>query len=234
MIIIGHRGAKGLAPENTLASFERAIQEGVEYIEFDLRLTKDKKLVISHDNSTRRISPETLRINKSTAKEITALPTRSGECLITFDQLLSHLDHPIKLDIELKSRGIATYFAPYIPLLLQKGYTYDDFFVSSFKSHELRALRTIDKKVHLALLQRITPVSFLLRKKGLDLWGVGFKYCFAWPWTIKVAKEHGLFTYAYTINSQKLAARLNKWGLDAICTNYPDRYRSAVMHGVKG
>ena len=54
MLVIGHRGAPALAPENTLPSFMRAIELGVDYIEFDVRASKDGRLVIMHDETVNR------------------------------------------------------------------------------------------------------------------------------------------------------------------------------------
>src|SRR5688572_26281908 len=62
MIIIAHRGASGVAPENTLAAFRRAIEDGAEGIEFDVRLAKDGVAVVHHDASLKRTAGEKLKL----------------------------------------------------------------------------------------------------------------------------------------------------------------------------
>ena len=70
MKIIGHRGARGLAPENTIAGFKRGIEEGSAYIEFDVNLTKDKKVVVIHDAKLDRTTDLSGNISELTWAEI--------------------------------------------------------------------------------------------------------------------------------------------------------------------
>ena len=68
--IIGHRGAKGEMPENTLMAFQYALDIGVHALELDIHLTKDKKIVVIHDNSINRTSNGKGNINNLTLKEL--------------------------------------------------------------------------------------------------------------------------------------------------------------------
>ena len=70
MLKIGHRGAAGTTPENTEASFREALKRKVDMVEFDVRLTKDGKLVVFHDSDLSRICNEDVAVSMLTLKEL--------------------------------------------------------------------------------------------------------------------------------------------------------------------
>ena len=230
MIIIGHRGARGLAPENTLAGFDAALRHRVAYVEFDVRLTKDKQLVVIHDKHTKRIAHIKRPIKDLTLEEIKKMATKSGAEIPTLDEVLDHLGQRVKINIEIKSHGAAKYVIRSIWRLIEQGYAYEDLLVSSFFTKELRAVHYFDENVRLALLHRRLPFGFLMAPRSLHLYGAGFKHVITWPWVIKSAKQHGLFTYSYTINNPRAAALLQDWGIDGICTDRPDYFVSEEWH----
>lgn len=223
MIIIGHRGARGLAPENSLASFDAAIAQGAEYVEFDIRLTRDKKLVVIHDRHTQRIAFIKRHIKTMTLQEIKALATRDGLPIPTLEEVLQHIRKRVKINIEVKVKGTAPIlWATLQPWLQKNAIGFDQLFVSSSRLGELRALRKLSPELRLALLQRRFPFRFLSISPALQLFAVGTRQTLVTPWCIRLAKNRGLFTYVYTVNSPKRAARLQKWGIDGICTDRPD------------
>src|SRR5579871_6089782 len=101
MKIIGHRGARGLAPENTIASLQKGLEHHVDELEFDLRVTKDKIVVLHHDAKIREANGQRHKIVESTYKEL--LDHKPD--LATFDQVLNTIGHSVILDIEVK-RGV--------------------------------------------------------------------------------------------------------------------------------
>ncbi|HSX28622.1 MAG TPA: glycerophosphodiester phosphodiesterase [Candidatus Saccharimonadales bacterium] len=224
MIIIGHRGARGLAPENTLASFDKAVASHAAFVEFDIRLTKDKQLVVIHDRSTKRIAFIKHHIRELTLAEVKALATRDGIPIPTLEEILQHLHGKIKLNIEIKTRGIAQPLVTALePFLRQKKYTLDDIIISSFHLGEILKVRQLHSSLRIALLQRRFPLRFLLVKRGV-LYGVGTQHRLLLPWFIKIAQARGLFTYCYTVNAPARVARLQKWGIDGLCTDRPDLF----------
>ncbi len=69
-LIIGHRGAKGIAPENSLYGFKKAIELGIDGIELDVHLTKDRKLIVIHDMDLQRLAGLRIPIKQFTFKEL--------------------------------------------------------------------------------------------------------------------------------------------------------------------
>lgn len=120
-LIIAHRGASALAPENTIAAFRRAIADGAEGVEFDVRLAKDGAVVVFHDAALRRLSERTELISSLTVDELQKIDVGSwfqrrrrtgrsdadfsGERIPTLGEVLAFLkDFPGLIYIELKCR----------------------------------------------------------------------------------------------------------------------------------
>src|SRR5215472_9877353 len=93
--VIAHRGASGHAPENTLAAFQRAVELGAQFIETDLQLTRDARLVAIHDDVVQRTTNGKGRVQELTLSEISQLDAGkwfdrdfSGERVPTVDEVL--------------------------------------------------------------------------------------------------------------------------------------------------
>src|SRR5205085_9725669 len=96
--IIGHRGAMGLAPENTLEGFEEAIQHGVDMIETDVHVSRDGQLVLNHDKHLTTADKQKLKIIDSHYPEL----KKHNSELVTLDEAIQHINHRARLMIEIK------------------------------------------------------------------------------------------------------------------------------------
>jgi glycerophosphoryl diester phosphodiesterase len=147
-LLLGHRGAKAYALENTIEAFELALQHACDGLEFDVRLTADQQAVICHDPKFNRIE-----IARAERRESPKLPTLEG--------VLQRFAHRAFLDIELKVPGLER-----ITLELLKRFPCTrGCVVSSFLPEVLHALHTINFDVPLGLICRnrkqIAPASSL-------------------------------------------------------------------------
>jgi len=101
--IVGHRGAAGLRPENTLSSFRLAVELGVDRLECDVRLTKDGHAVVIHDATVDRTTNGTGRVRELTLDEIRALDAGDGEkipLLSEYLQFLKETGRPSEVEIK--------------------------------------------------------------------------------------------------------------------------------------
>jgi len=226
MQIIGHRGAKGLAPENTIAGIAFALARKVDWIEFDVRATKDNKVVVIHDATLMRISKERGRVRDYTYAELHRLATWSGEPIPTFEEVMKAIGKKAKVDIELKEKGCSAKVIEIINQQVLAGRSYSDFIVSSFKPWLLKEMKSQEPRIPRLLLQGGVPFLFLLFP-GLQLSGVGFSRFAAPRQAISMAKKRGLWTIAFTINSKAEAALFKAKGIDAIATDVPQAFISA-------
>ncbi len=105
MLKIGHRGARAYAPENTITSFRKAIELDVDAIEFDVRKTKDNKLVVIHDSDVKRTTNGKGLVSDLKLVEIKELSAEGNEKIPTLEEALDFIDRKVKIFIELKEVG---------------------------------------------------------------------------------------------------------------------------------
>lgn len=222
MLIIGHRGAGGLAPENTIAAFEAGIEADADMLELDVRLTRDGHPVVIHDAMLLRTHHIRRSVSRMTLQELRDI-TKDAP-VPTLREVLDRYFGRIVLNIELKSRGSGV-----AVLHLLKNYyikrtsDWDSILLSSFKARELLELRRLSNRVNLSLLHEQNPFLFVAYARRLRLTGVGFHRLHLHRFALEIAKKSGLFTTVYTVDRPATARILEREGYDAIFTNYPDK-----------
>lgn len=220
MLVIGHRGAAGLARENSLEALRAGLDSGADMLEFDVRLTKDKIPVVVHDFHTMRTHRHMAIVSQLTLAELRE--QTSDQPIISLADVLDEFFGTIILNIELKGRGTGAI----VTTLLEKKYIkskkdWDAVLLSSFKGNELAAARRKSNKVNLALLHSINPFAFVTYHRKLQLTAVGFHRLYINPLALEIAKKAGLFTYVYTVNRPETALMLAQKGIDGIVTDNP-------------
>ncbi len=221
MQIIGHRGAAGLAPENTIASIKAAIKAGVDAIEFDVHATRDGRVVVAHDKTLLRIAKRPMSIARSTYAQLHKVTFKGGHHIPTLAEAFNAIVGQAHVVIEIKAKGCASAVVSNIERLVKQGATYKEFRVSSFSTARLREVWERNDKIPLVLLQAHAPYRFT-HITGMELVGVGFYHRLMPKRAIELAHQHGLNVYAYTINSVQRAQQLKNLGVDGIYTNRPD------------
>ncbi len=215
--IIGHRGAAGLATENTIASFVAAQAAGVDVLEFDLRLTKDQQIVVNHDKSLLRVFGIDMVISDHSLEELQqACPE-----LATLSEILKACGRT-KMVIELK--------VPIPPASLKEclANTPDEQYAfASFKPEVLDGLDSEFPDTPRSLLSFFFPCWRAHQAKKMKLQGLGVYYLFLNPFVYWLTGRYNLNLYVYTVNARwagtiisKLYPRVN------VCTNRPDRLQS--------
>ena len=222
MQIIGHRGAAGLAPENTLEAMRAGIQAGADMLEFDVRLTSDGQPVIIHDASLLRTHHKSFSIGRHTLSKLRLATQHSP--VPTLQEVLDAFFGKIVLNIELKSKGSGVVALEYVTRHIKQQSDWQQVLFSSFHTTELEAVRRSSKHARLALLHKHNPFAFVTQHKKLNLSAVGFFHLTVNPLAVGIAKKRGIFTYAYTVNNTAGARLLKKQGIDGIVTNYPNRF----------
>ncbi|MBS7624065.1 glycerophosphodiester phosphodiesterase [Candidatus Bathyarchaeota archaeon] len=217
---IGHRGAKAYEPENTIRSFKRALELGVNAIELDVRKTKDNELVVIHDAEVDRTTNGKGLVSELTLKEIKELSTEKGEKIPTLEEALEFLDRKVKILIELKEVGIED---KVLELVKKKGLE-DNVIIISFYEEALRKIRDLNDKVETGLIyvKHKDPVGAALSLRAQYLFPM---YKFAHTSLIKKAHEKGLKVVVWTINAQEEAIEYAKKGVDGIASDRPDILR---------
>jgi glycerophosphoryl diester phosphodiesterase len=222
MLVIGHRGAAGLAHENTLEALRAGFEVGADILEFDVRITKDDIPVLAHDFHTFRTHRDLSIISHHTLSE---LQQRLLEVpIVTLEEVLDEFFGTILLNIEVKGRGSGKKVANFVKKhYIKKPEDWDNILFSSFNGGELRAIRKVSKRANLSLLHFDNPFLFIAYQRSLKLTAVGFHRLYVNSFALLIAKKVGLFTYAYTVDRPNAATLLAQEGIEGVVTNHPDR-----------
>lgn len=220
MLVIGHRGAAGLAPENTLEALQAGIEAGADMLEFDVRLTKDKIPVLVHDFHALRTHHNASIISRHTLAD---LQKHAKSPVIQLTDVLDRFFGVILLNIELKGRGTGKVVANILKKkYIKKPRDWDNLLVSSFRPAELWHIRRASQTANIAMLHSENPFIFIAYHRRLQFSAVGFHRLYTNPFALEIAKRAKIFTYAYTINRPGSALVLAREGIDGVVTDRPD------------
>ena len=217
MIIIAHRGASAYEPENTLRSFKRAIEMGADMIELDVRLSRDRHLVIMHDNEVDRTTNGHGFVKEKTLSELKKLDAGMGESVPTLEEVIALLKGKAGFVIELKDLGTEE---GVISLIKEKDLI-EHVFIVSFNQNLLKRIKDLESKVKtgLILLSSSDPIR-LAKECQAD--AVAPFHEFITSDLIEKAHKNNLKIITWTVDNQGEAESLRDAGIDGIVTNKPD------------
>ncbi len=235
-VIIAHRGASAYAPENTLSSFEKAIEMKVLIIETDVHQTKDSVVVIMHDLSVDRTTNGKGLIKNISYNDFKQLSIRQQNMVLkekppTLEEVIKTINGRCKLLIELK-KGNSYYpnIEKHIVDLITK-YNAQSW-ISTIHSFEKEPLINIARRDSSINLQKLIVFNFPLvsfnfdkhfSKDDFENWqGVNVYYRFCSKRLIRKIHKLGKTVYVWTVNKPRLARKFARRGVDGIITNKPD------------
>ncbi|NJL93016.1 MAG: hypothetical protein HC915_04490 [Anaerolineae bacterium] len=233
--IIGHRGAAGLAPENTLPALEIAAELGVDGVEIDVQRSADGVLVVLHDEDLRRVAGDPRRVGECTWEQLQALevgrhfsPRFAGTRIPALAQVLAFLkDTLLTLQLELKDPlRYPNIEAETVALLREQGWL-ERTLVISFYHPSLRTIHALAPELALAELwfDRI-PGLHEAFTRSMDV-----LYSLLNLERLQSVQARGQQVAVWTVNDVEAARHLLHWGVDAIATDYPDRLLALVEPG---
>lgn len=223
MIRIGHRGACGYKPENTLSSFAKALEIGVEMVELDVFLCKSGELVVFHDHYLSRMTNGNGYVEEKTLDELKKFIIYENETIPTLSEVLDLLDKKVAVNIELKGKNTAENTADLICKYLLKGWQAEQFLVSSFNHLELLKFKTILPKIRIGVLNKGMSFGFEMVLKELSPYSVHLQADFVEKNQIETLHAKGLKVYVYTVNVISEIKRMRLLGVDGVFSDYPDR-----------
>lgn len=218
MRIIGHRGASGLALENTLPSLELARLLGVDAIEIDVRKTKDNQLVVFHDSDLSRLADNDTKISDLTFAELKKVMLSDGQSHIPTLEEALQMSGDIPVIIELKTKDCTSEILETIDK-----FPSSDITIASFKLNELIGFQEARPDIKLVGLERTKPFDIINFARSRNLQGVGMNFWLLNPLTYFLVKRNKLSLYVYTVNNRLLGNIISVlYPGAAICTNHPE------------
>lgn len=218
---MAHRGASGYAPENTLLAFKKAIEIGCDKVELDVRLTKDKKVVVIHDDDVDRTTDGRGKVAELTLKQIKKFNCEEKQKIPTLQEVIDLCKGKIDFQIELKVGGTARRVYD----LIVKNGILENVTITSFKTRFLQEMSILNRRVNLGLLFE----EYIISKK-IVLWImgrlIGINYvCPNYPVVNKkiVNRAHklGMKVYVFDVKNKKEGEKLINMGVDEIGTDFP-------------
>jgi len=220
-LVIGHRGAAGHEPENTLRSIRRGIELGAGAVEFDVHCL-DGQLVVFHDATLERTTNGRGSLARTSFARLRELDAGKGERIPTLEEVCDAANRRVKLHIELKGRNTALPVAELIDRYVQQhDWRYDDFLASSFHHDELAQLT--GRSIPLGILFSKSPARFAPLAEKLGAYSIHCKTAYATPDLLNRAHEAGLKVFVYTVNNPVEITRLRDLGVDGVFTDFPER-----------
>lgn len=228
---IGHRGAAGYEPENTLRSFNKALELGADMIELDVRLTRDKKAVVIHDSTVDRTTDGSGLVCDFSLKELLLLNAGKGEPIPSLEAVLTLLPH-CPVNIEPKDEDLADE----VLRIIRKTRTAEQVVISAFDGPDNEPGDT-SNWVELLSMQRWEPrlkIALLTEKpeqlerafhvaKAFSIFAINPHKDTVSPHVVRRAHLLGIKIFAWTVDEPQEIARLKILGVDGIFSNYPDR-----------
>ena len=223
LFCFGHRGACGHEPENTVRSVRRALELGADGVEVDVYFV-DGQLVVIHDDTLDRTTNGRGRVDKKSFAELRALDAGRGEKIPTLAEIFEAVNRRAVINMELKGPHTA---APVTALIAeyvtQRGWSFDDFLVSSFDHAQLREAKRLCPTIRIGPL--ITQVPRELAKFAAELgaWSLHASKRCVTPKLVADAHQRGLKVFVYTVNEPEEIAAMRTLGVDGVFSDFPER-----------
>jgi len=224
-IKIGHRGAAGYEPENTLASFKRALELGVDAVELDVHCCSTGEVVAMHDKTLERTTNGKGYVIEKSLAELKSLNAGKGQQIPTLEEVLNLIDKKTIVNIELKGAHTAESVAKIVRYYINNyGWKPEMFWISSFDHEQLKKFRSLEPEIKIgALVTRIPRRRYADFIETLEVDFINPSMNFINKKFIDQAHKKGLKIFAYTVNHPEDIIRMKLLGVDGIFSNFPDR-----------
>jgi glycerophosphoryl diester phosphodiesterase len=239
---IAHRGASAYAPEHTIEAYKLGQQLKGDYIEIDLQMTKDGRLIAMHDETLDRTTNGTGLVRNHTLTEIKQLDAGSffnekypdlakeefkhakvptlAEIIETFGQNANYY-------IETKSPDEYPGMEEKLLEIINHYHINDKVIIQSFSEESLRKIHNLNANIPLVQLlsykKAVQLTGAEIEKYKTYCIGLGMNYKYIDAAYVKTIQKFGLEVHPFTVDNEKDMKKLLIWGVDGMFTNYPDR-----------
>ncbi|CAM3958783.1 glycerophosphodiester phosphodiesterase [Aeromonas bestiarum] len=228
MQIIAHRGASGLAPENTLKAIRLALTLGAQAIEIDVQRA-DGELWVFHDRRLERCTNGGGVLTAQSRAYLAGLDAGEGEPIPTLWQVMEAIAGKAELHIELKGAQTADEVARLTRRAeAELGFTPAHWVVSSFHHPELARFAALRPEIRLGALTSTIPLTLAKFAAELGAWSLNCDLDFVDEALVMDAHRRGLKVLVYTVDHTADLTVLAAMGVDGIFTNRPDRFLTAA------
>ncbi len=233
VIVTAHRGASGLAPENTLSSMKAAMENNADFSELDAQETADGVIIVLHDDGLKRTAGAEKNIWEMNYDELKNYEVGSwydkqfdGEKIPTLQEVIDLVKGKMKINIELKMNGHEKMLAEKVVKIIDQNNFADQCIVTSFNYDEIKKVRKINKDIKVGYIFSKMPEDIDVFTANCDLLSVNKKLVD--ENFVKKAHENGKAVHVWTVNETEDMERLIALGVESIITNYPNKLNDVL------
>lgn len=221
---IGHRGASGYEPENTLISFQKAIDLNADGIELDVHSSSDGELVVIHDETIDRTTNGKGAVNEFTLKELKKFHSSKNQEIPTLIEVFDLVHRRCFINIELKGIGTAK---PVNELINQyisdKKWEINDFLISSFDWNMLEEFHLLNPKIRIGVLTEESIEEALAFAKKIKAFSINPDYVLLSKENVALMQENGFEVIPWTVNTEDAIQKIKSYNVNGIISNFPDK-----------
>lgn len=234
MIKIAHRGISAQAPENTRAAFNKMLPLGVSWLETDIDISSDNQLILIHDNQVDRTSDSEGEVNHKSFSELQKIDFGGwfgtdfvGEHIITLDWLIDFINaNQLNVNFELKTavtEDNQQYYLKRVVSALNRVNSGSDMIVSSFNLELLEKYHQLMPQVAIGvLIEGPLPDNILILAQKIDAKYIHPDVTYLTQNQVSYLVENQLAVNVWTVDDDLMAIELEKWGVNAIFTDFPE------------
>lgn len=221
---IGHRGAKGYEPENTLASFQKALDFLVDGIELDVHLSADGHLMVIHDETIDRTTNGKGSVNQLSLTELKKFRISENKQIPTLKEVFDLVNQDCFINIELKSYQTAEKVVSLIEKYVSdRNWKYADFLVSSFDWNALQQVRFLNDKIPIGVLTESDLDLAFSFAKFIKAESIHSYFHLLTPENTLQIQKKGIQLFAWTVNEQEDILKMKALKVNGIITDFPNR-----------
>lgn len=219
MLKLGHRGAPREFPENTIASFKRAIELGAAGIELDVHKSKDGEIVVIHDETVNRTTNGSGKVANMTLAELKTLNVKGGGSIPTLSEVLEALDKEVVVFIEIKAQGCEQKVADIVRDFIARGWANEKLWIISFDHALLARVKTYAPELQIGATTEKMPKTLAQYADDIQAGAVlpCIKYLSA-DFVVD-ARIRNLKIFVWTANDPKEISKARGFGVDGIMTD---------------
>ena len=224
LTILGHRGARGHAPENTLQALEAGIQFGAQWLEIDVQRHPEGALLLLHDLTLDRTTTGRGLLARTPLSVVRELDAGNGQQIPTLQEAMDHVRQRVGVNIELKhGANIACSVVDALQPYLANGWPIDHLLVSSFDLPELMEVKRLAPEIPVAPVVYGIPWDGAACASKIGAKVLCISHEFLDARLIADARHRGCQIYVYTVNDRERIRSLWNQGIDGVFTDYPER-----------
>ncbi|AOZ98757.1 glycerophosphodiester phosphodiesterase [Flavobacterium commune] len=224
MLKIGHRGAKAYEAENTLASFQKAIDLQVDAIELDVHLSVDNELMVIHDETIDRTTNGKGKVNQFTKAELQDFCIENQHKIPTLQEVFDLVRRRCFINVELKTFETAAKVVDLIEKYIrEKNWEYSDFLVSSFDWDALEEVNFVNSKIPIAVLTETDLDKALAFAKIIQAKAINPDFQLLNIENTRKLQENGFEVYPWTVNETADIKKMQSFSVNGIISDFPDR-----------